>query len=133
LADSLSGWHSPTKVNEHYRSFDKTLELFTSAEIGHLQVLWQIRHTLVHTGGWLTLPDAQKVKRLIEKGDTALAFNDLFMLAFTRLMHRIVQESVGRLHKKLKPRLRNDLDAAERQEFDDLLKVDSPSPSFFPK
>jgi hypothetical protein len=133
FADSLSGWHSPSRVREHFKCFDPDVGVYSNKEVGDLEVLWQIRHTLVHTGGWLTLPDAQKVKRLIDKGDTALAFNELFMLAFTRLMHRIVKESVGRLETKLRPRLRDDLDASEQQEFDDLLKVDSPSASFFPK
>ena len=132
FADALRNWHSPEAVNSFYKCFGSGCDLFDAHEVADLEVLWQIRHTLVHTGGWLTLPDAQKVKRLSGKGDSALAFNEKFMLAFTRLMHRVVKSAVGRIETKLRPRLRTDLDASEKQEFDDLVKVDSPSPSFFP-
>lgn len=74
FADALRGWHSPKAVNEFYRCFGSGADLFAADEVADLEVLWQIRHTLVHTGGWLTLPDAQKVKRLSGRGDSALAF-----------------------------------------------------------
>jgi hypothetical protein len=131
FADSMRSWHSPKDVNGFFKCFGAGSDLFLSEEIGDLEVLWQIRHSLVHTGGWLTLPDAQKIKRLSKYGDGPLAFNDLFMLAFTRLMHKTVKTSVERMDKMLRPRLRSDLDSLEKQEFDDLLSVFSPSPSFF--
>lgn len=131
FADSLSGWHSPGAVNGFFKCFGSGSELFLSEQVKDLEVLWQIRHTLVHTGGWLSLPDAQKVKRLSKYGDGPLAFNELFMLAFTRLMHKTVKSSVERMEKMLRPRLRTDLDGSEQQEFDNLLDVSSPSPSFF--
>jgi hypothetical protein len=131
FADSLSGWHSPGAVNGFFKCFGSGSELFLSEQVKDLEVLWQIRHTLVHTGGWLSLPDAQKVKRLSKYGDGPLAFNELFMLAFTRLMHKTVKSSVERMEKMLRPRLRTDLDSSEQQEFDNLLDVSSPSPSFF--
>lgn len=133
VADSLTGWHSPWTVTENFKCFESELNFFSKKESEDLEVLWQARHTLVHTSGWLTLPDAQKVKRLSSRGDSALAFDETFMLAFTKLMHRVVKSAVERLEKKLRPRLRSDLDASEKQEFDDLMKVDSPSASFFPK
>jgi hypothetical protein len=132
IADASNSWHSPSKVNEFFACFGSGPELFSTEEVRDLEVLWQIRHTLVHTGGWLTLPDAQKVKRLSKCGDSALAFDELFMLAFARLMHKIAKNSVGRMEKKLRPRLRSDLDKYEQDEFDRRLNVSSPSPSFFP-
>lgn len=32
-----------------------------------LAVLWQLRHSIAHTAGWLTQPDAQKVERLRQR------------------------------------------------------------------
>jgi hypothetical protein len=131
FADALPGWHGPEGVNRYFKAFDNTVDIFSSDEKANLDVLWQLRHTLVHTGGWLTLPDAQKVVRLRGHGDQSVRFDENFMLWLTRLFHRLVRDSVGRLDGKLRPRLQPGLPAADQSTFNELMKCRSPAPSYF--
>lgn len=131
LADSLSGWHSPGNVNSYFKAIDSTVSLFSNSDVEDLIVLWQIRHTLVHTGGWLTLPDAQKVKRLHLYGDHSIGFEENFQLALTKRLHRLAKDATGRLKLRLTQRLRIGLPANDQAEFSDLTKCDSPAPAYF--
>ncbi|MEJ0000945.1 MAG: hypothetical protein WDO13_18305 [Verrucomicrobiota bacterium] len=131
FADGLPGWHSPSGVVEYFKCFDRNINFFSNDEIDDLNVLWQLRHTLVHTGGWLTLPDAQKLKRLQGLGSRALRFNEQFMFAFTRLMHRLTRDSVGRLENRLRARLQDGLSSEDRKIFDSLFRCESPAVTYF--
>lgn len=131
FADSLPGWHYPEGVSRYFKAFDDTVDIFSSDEKANLNVLWQLRHTLVHTGGWLTLPDAQKVGRLQGHGNQSIRFNENFMLALTKLFHRLIRGSVGRLEGKLRPRLQAGLTAQDQAIFDNLMRCQSPAPAYF--
>jgi hypothetical protein len=69
LADGLSGWHNPHKVNTFFNAFSLNRTLFSNDACSNLLVLWQLRHSIVHTGGTLTLPDAQKIPALSKFGN----------------------------------------------------------------
>lgn len=97
LADSLSCWHAPGKVNSLISAFDLKTQFYDSAAIEDLTILWQLRHSIVHTGGWLTLPDSQKVKRLSNRRERPVIFNDNFIPAVSKRMHYIVADSMSRL------------------------------------
>lgn len=97
IADSLAGWHNPKIVNSLFKGFGGKNNVFGSQEISDLEVLWQLRHSIVHTGAWLTQPDAQKVKRLSKHSNTAITFDFNFVNAVARRFHRIVKACNGRL------------------------------------
>ena len=69
MADCLSSWHDPDRVNKFFTAFGLKRQLFSSGDCARLKVLWQLRHSIVHTGGTLTLPDVQKVTELGNFGD----------------------------------------------------------------
>jgi hypothetical protein len=97
IADSLAGWHNPKIVNSLFKGFGGKKDVFGSEEISDLEVLWQLRHSIVHTGAWLKQPDAQKVKRLVKHSNTAITFDFHFINAVARRFHRIVKACNGRL------------------------------------
>lgn len=69
IADSMRGWHDPEAVNGMFRAFGSGTDLFSRDDCERLAVLWQFRHSIVHTGGTLTQPDAQKVEAIKSLGD----------------------------------------------------------------
>jgi hypothetical protein len=89
-------------------------------------VLWQIRHSIVHTGAWLTLPDAQKVKRLKPYGGKPLVFEDSFINAVSRRFHRIVRDANGRLLADCKTLLTTNAPGHAVKNIDTFLAVKSP-------
>jgi len=97
IADSLSSWHSAVRVNSYFKAFDVKQDLFSNTEVSDLEVLWQLRHSIVHTGAWLTVPDAKKVRRLSKLGDKPIVFDSMFINAVCRRFHRIVKNANQRL------------------------------------
>jgi hypothetical protein len=97
VADSLKGWHKPAVFNAMLKAFGIRKDYFGGKEISDLEVLWQLRHTIVHTGAWLTEPDAQKVKRLSKFGNAAIAFDANFINAVSRRLHRILKDGNARI------------------------------------
>lgn len=93
LADSLNGWHDPEKVNMYFNAFKLEYQLFSTSDISKLNVLWQLRHSIVHTGGTLTLPDAQKVNELKAFGNKQIAFEKNFIFEVSRKLHPVVKKS----------------------------------------
>jgi hypothetical protein len=112
VADSLNGWHSPEKVNKHFEAFGFNYQFYSADDIKILKVLWQLRHSIVHTGGTLTLPDAQKVKNLNSFGNRNIAFEKNFIYEVSRKFHPIIKrstEGIGQAFKNtLLPNLPND-------------------------
>lgn len=131
IADNLSGWHMPRKVNFHMKAILNNLDFYSTVDIEALRVLWQLRHTMVHTGGWLTLPDAQKIPELSKHGDKAIFFYDGFTEAVVRRFHVIAARSTERLSKALNDNLSADVLASK--EFKDLVNISSPKRSWIPR
>ncbi len=97
IANSLPGWHSPSLFNLRLKAFGIKKNYFNDKDSSDLDVLWQLRHAIVHTGAWLTEPDSQKVPRLRKFGNRAIAFEPTFLNALARRFHRIVKEGNERL------------------------------------
>lgn len=97
LADSLSCWHDPVKTNQLILAFELKVNFYDPEAIRDLQILWQLRHSIVHTGGCLTLPDAQKVHKLSDFAGKPLVFSSTFITAVSKRMHAIVSDSMKRL------------------------------------
>lgn len=132
LADNLNGWHYPQKVNSYFRAVVSDHDLYTKKEIRELEVLWQLRHSTVHTAGWLTQPDSQKVDALSKHGDHAIRLNYQFIPAVARRFHSIVDRSVRALEKKYRNNLNVELTEVEKVEIDDLFLVASPRNVWLP-
>ena len=93
LSDSMSGWHDPDRVNKYFCCFGLPYQLFNDDDKQRLSTLWQLRHSIVHTGGTLTLSDAQKVDSLNDFGGRNISFEKNFIFEVSRKLHPLVQSS----------------------------------------
>lgn len=125
MADSLAGWHDPARVNSYFDAFGLKQQLFSGASADRLRVLWQMRHSIVHTGGTLTLPDAQKVQVLAPHADKKLVFENRFIYEVSRKLHPLVKKSTEGLGGAFKNRLNPTTPSAARKKIDDLFTVKS--------
>lgn len=94
LADSLPGWHNPEKVNTYFNAFGLHYQFYDANACSQLSVLWQLRHSIVHTGGTITLPDAQKVSTLTPHGGKQVVFEKHFIFEVARKLHPLIKKSV---------------------------------------
>jgi len=125
LADSLTGWHNPDKVNHLFSAFDLQRQLFSSDHCSKLRVLWQLRHSIVHTGGTLTLADAQKVADLSRLGDRQVIFEKHFIFEVARKLHPLVKEATVGIGTAFNNELITGLDAATTQDINNFFDVKS--------
>lgn len=125
LADSMSGWHNPDRVNSYFRCFGLGGEIFGKAERSRIKTLWQLRHSIVHTGGTLTLADAQKVPSLEGLGDRNIAFETNFIFEVARKLHPLIKTSTEGLGNDFKGRLAPSIGADERKRIDEFFEVKS--------
>lgn len=117
IADSLDGWHNPEKVNNYMRLLVKNTDFFTNKEKEDLCVLWQLRHSIVHTGGWLTLPDAQKVSDLKSYGNKPVIFDhNIIIVAVHQKMHILVRDATRRLETGFRKLLQEELSSEAEDE-----------------
>ena len=131
IADNLSGWHNPKAVNSYFLSIVPNVDLYSNRQRAFLEVLWQVRHSIVHTGGWLSVTDAQKVEELAEYGGQPILLGGRAVDAVVRRMHPLVKESVGRLELAARVLLPEDLQDEEEQEVAGLFAVRSSRSSWF--
>lgn len=125
LADSMPGWHNPSKVNSYFQFFGFPKQFFSNSDCRQLRILWQLRHSIVHSGGTLTLPDAQKVKELQEWGDYPVAFDNKFIFEVSRKLHPLIQEAIGRLESDFRAKLKKDVDKDASKAIKKLFQVKS--------
>jgi hypothetical protein len=125
LADSMPGWHSPQKVNQYFKFFGFNQQFFSNADCSQLCVLWQLRHSIVHSGGTLTIPDAQKVKELAEWGGYPVVFDDKFVFEVSRKLHPLVQNSVGRAETDFRAKMKANVGPDVSKAIDKLFEVKS--------
>lgn len=126
IADSITGWHNPTRVNALFKAFGVKQNIFGNDEVADLQILWQLRHSIVHTGAWLTLPDSQKVKRLKSYGGKPIVFDSTFVNAMSRRLHKIVRDANNRLSTDCNVLLGPSPPAASVSNISSFLAVTSP-------
>jgi hypothetical protein len=128
LADSLKNWHSPKIVNKYFLCFGTKKDLFLAKECNDLSVLWQLRHSIVHTGGTLTISDAQKIPELSNFIDRDITFGDRFILEVSRKMHMLIKDSTTRVGDAYKSRLIAEIPVCENVKIEKLFRVDSSMP-----
>ncbi|MGH9161551.1 MAG: hypothetical protein ACRD2X_16410 [Vicinamibacteraceae bacterium] len=116
-------------MNDHFKAVVPDLQFLSGAETEQLIVLWQLRHSIVHTGNWLTHADAQKVGTLAKLADRPILLSDTFVEAVARRLHGIV----GRTTKALEARVLGKalgLQGDERKALESLFEVESPRVSW---
>ena len=119
LTDNISGWHNPHRVNEIIKAMLEKTDFYSGVEIEYLSCLWQIRHSIAHTGGWLTLPDAQKAPRLRNIGDKRMFFDHNFVRLVHEEFHGIIKNSVRRASDAFK----NNIETAYKSDADERNKI----------
>jgi len=126
MADNLVGWHDPDRVNSHFKAIVPDFQFISNADSEELRVLWQLRHAVVHTGGWLSRPDSQKLSALTDLADRPILLNENFVSAAARRLHPIVKRSTTGIRKRFVAKLPADLKAEDRKVVQELFRVRSP-------
>jgi len=124
IADNLPGWHNPSQVNQYIKSLLENVNFYSNYEIRELGILWQLRHSIVHTGSWLTRSDAAKIPELKMFSDKPIFLKENFIETVVRRMHVIVQRSITRVEKVLEKKIPGKLD--DYKEIKEFLDVQSP-------
>lgn len=101
VADALPGWHNSERVNAYFRAIFQDLNLYSNDLIRELDILWQLRHSIVHTGGVISRADAKKVSGLAGYGNRRLGFGEEFMPAIGRRFHIMIETILLQLGNKV--------------------------------
>lgn len=105
LADQLSNWQSPSIVNSFFKSFGledvhrRKLEFYSNDDKEKLAVLWQMRHSIVHTASTITLPDSQKVQSLNTFGGKVISLDKQFIYEVARKLHPIIKSATENMRE----------------------------------
>lgn len=126
LVDSLQGWQNPVKVNRYFACLVHEHQVYSSSAVKQLKLLWQLRHSTVHTAGWITQPDSQKASELAAFANKPLLFEIHFISTAVRKFHEVVSGAMRGLEAKTRAKLRTDLSDAEKEEINLLFEVTSP-------
>jgi hypothetical protein len=131
LADSLTGWHEPQKVNSYFKGFGLVVNAFSNEDVNDLETLWQIRHSIVHTAGTITMPDSQKNRALANFGGKNIVLKNKFIYDLSRRLHSMVYHVNERLKEKVDTALSVNLSAPEKMSLLNFLTVRSHNPQWF--
>ena len=131
LADNLTSWHDPKEVNRYFNAFCfNKFQLFSNEDITDLQLLWQIRHSIVHTAATLTKPDAQKHSDLKKHGGMNIVFTNKMIYELSKRMHRLVSDVNQRLYSAVEDRLPVEMSETDRNNLISFYKVRSGVPAW---
>lgn len=131
LADNLKNWQSAHCVNSYFRAFglrdahNHQIDIISADTRESLSVLWQMRHSIVHTASTISIPDAQKVPKLHGFGDKVIALEPQFISEVARKFHPIIKEITDNIGDLFKNNMRIDLAADIKHKIDKLFLVDS--------
>lgn len=131
IADNLKNWQSPTIVNEYFKSFrlqdayGRMLEFYTTDARENLSVLWQMRHSIVHTASTITIPDSQKIDKLNPFANQVIALEKNFILEVARKLHPIIKEATEHMRDVYLHNLKNDIPQTKLNAINDVFKVTS--------
>lgn len=126
----MTGWHDPERVNRYFRAYKLQFTPYGNDAIEKLKTLWQLRHSIAHTGGTLSLADAQKVKSLSAFGGRQIAFEKQFTFEVARKLHQIVKKTTEGLGNAFSAKLLPNLDAVEAAKITKFFEVKSSVPSW---
>lgn len=132
ICELLPGWHNPTRVNEYVKMLVNSVEFYSKRDVAELKELWQFRHSIVHTGGWLTIGDAQKVDTIAHLSSKPLLFAPTFIVAVGRRFHRIVSRAMSHLEVQFRKNQKVNVSVREARELSRFFKVKSPRQAWLP-
>jgi hypothetical protein len=132
LADNLTGWHRPETVNRYFEALVNATP-FDAADVGRIQVLWQLRHSIVHTGGSITPPDAQKIKDLRQFAGEPIVFQKTFVSDVARKFHSVVYSGTKNVSKAFEAQMKSVPSVRDADRLDRLFSVRSPISAWIPK
>lgn len=136
LAYQLNGWQTPSVISTYFDAFGlrgrdgKAAAIYTPENKKDLSILWQMRHSIVHTAGVITIPDSQKISQLNKLGNKDIVLDKEFIPTVARKMHKIVKSSVQRLGDAYMLNLRSDVDNSVKKRIEDIFEVKSSIPSW---
>lgn len=125
LAESMQGWQYPEMVNSNFSYFGFSQNFYTDSDCRKLSVLWQLRHSIVHTGGTLTIQDSQHLEELGSWSDFPVIFNENFYFDISRIFHSLIASAVGRLEEDFRANMLDDIDRHKLNRVDKLFEVSS--------
>lgn len=125
LADNLSSWHNPKQVNNYFRCFGLKKNFYSNDACKDIEILWQLRHSIVHTGGTLTRTDAQKIPALSKHADQQILLEKNFTWEVSRKFHPIIKSSTNNLKTAFKKNLLGKLSIDIKTEIESFFKVNS--------
>lgn len=130
LSDSMTGWHDPEKVCRYFEAYSLGHQLYSKKDIERLKTLWQLRHSIGHTGGTLSFADAQKVKSLNTFGGNQIAFEKQFTFEVARKLHPIIKLGTEGLGKNFEAKVLPDTTAEQREKISEFFSVKSSVPTW---
>lgn len=125
IADSLHIWHDSSKVNAAFRAITLGPDFYTKDVCDELQILWQLRHSIVHTGATITRPDSQKFQKLKKFADKNIVFEKTFISNLGSRLHKIIKESVSRYSADFFSKLLPETPQVIKSDISELFKIDS--------
>lgn len=105
VADSLGSWHNPSRVNQYFQIIFPKINVYSNSTIAELELMWQLRHSIVHTGGVVTREDATKVSSLRQFRDRKLVLEGQFIMQVGKRFHMIVKQATSLLEGEVRKRL----------------------------
>lgn len=131
IADNLKNWQSPKIVNDYFKAFGlhdaqgHKLELYSNKSREQLAILWQMRHSIVHTASTITIPDSQKIDKLNPFANQVIALEKNFILEVARKLHPIIKEATEHMRDVYLHNLKNDIPQPKLNAINDVFKVTS--------
>lgn len=129
VTDSLSDWHNPSTVNKYIGEFVPG-DFFNKDDRAQLRILWQLRHSIAHTAGWVSLADSQKHPDLVKHAGRPLLLDPSFIPAVARRLHGVVKRSSGGCGKRFIARLSPETPIPANNHAAALFRVESPRSSW---
>ena len=132
LGDQLKNWQSPTIVSSYFGAFNlkssngQPKTIFSNDDKERLSVLWQMRHSIVHTASTITLPDSQKIGKLSSFGGKVISLDKQFINEVARKFHPIIKDATSLLKDCFEYNLRSDLTSDVSNRVANLFEVSSP-------
>nr|WP_156889272.1 hypothetical protein [Halomonas sp. 1513] len=131
VADAMPGWHNPERVNRYFSVIFPKVAFYSKETVRELDLMWQLRHSIVHTAGVITREDAAKIPQLHGYADRRISLGTDFVPAVARRFHIMLKHSVGRLREEAK----FSMEAAGVEEeieafLDSVVGIDSPRRSW---
>jgi hypothetical protein len=114
LADTLKGWQDPEDVNDYFNAFELNHQLWNNEVIAELRLLWQLRHSIVHTASTITKPDSQKVEALKEYGGKNIVCSNKFIYEVVRFLHLSIPSTIDKVKLEVEAKLPSTITAEEK-------------------